>query len=148
MILVENRKARFNYHILETFEAGLSLLGCEIKSIRAGEVSIDEGYVRPTMNKEELMLVNAHIKPYSMSGDKEYDPLRPRKLLLRKSEIRKLVSGIEREGLTIVPLDIHLKNGRAKLTIGLAKGKKVADKRDTIKEREAKREMARGMSRK
>jgi SsrA-binding protein len=143
-IVSENRKARFDYHILERFEAGLVLTGAEIKSIRAGEVTVNEAYVRPQGG--ELFLLNAYIKPYSHSGDKDYDPRRPRKLLMNKREITKLIRELETAGTTIVPLDIHLKNGLAKLEIALGKGKAAPDKRQDIKKREAARDVAREMS--
>ena len=141
-----NRKARFNYFIIETFEAGLVLTGPEIKSIRRGDISISESYVGPYAG--ELFLIGAHIKPYSFSSAQDYDPLRKRKLLMKKHEIEKLRSRVEEAGLTLVPLQIHLKRGFAKLEIALAKGKQLSDKRDTIKERDSKREIARAMSRK
>jgi SsrA-binding protein len=143
-LVSENRKARFDYHILERFEAGLVLTGAEIKSIRAGEVTVNEAYVRPQGG--ELFLLNAYIKPYSHSGDKDYDPRRPRKLLMNKREITKLIRELETAGTTIVPLDIHLKNGLAKLEIALGKGKAAPDKRQDIKKREAARDVAREMS--
>lgn len=144
-IVTENRKARFNYHILETFEAGLVLTGAEIKSIRTSEVTINEAYVRP--ERGELYLLNAYFKPYSHSGDKEYDPRRPRKLLMHRREIAKLIRELETQGTTIVPLNIHLKGGRAKLEIALGKGKSAPDKRQDIKKRESEREISREMSR-
>jgi SsrA-binding protein len=144
-IITENRKARFDYHILDRFEAGLVLTGAEIKSIRTGEITINEAYVRP--QGSELFLLNAYIKPYSHSADKEYDPRRPRKLLMHKREILKLVRELETKGTTIVPLNVHLKNGRAKLEIALGKGKAAPDKRQDIKKREADREVARELSR-
>lgn len=145
-VIAANRKARFDYHILDTFEAGLVLTGAEIKSIRAGEITVNEAYVRPQGG--ELFLLNAYIKPYSHSGDKEYDPRRPRKLLLHKREIEKLIRELETKGTTIVPLQLHLKNGRAKLEIALGKGKAAPDKRQDIKKREASREVARELARK
>lgn len=144
-IVTENRKARFNYHILETFEAGLVLTGAEIKSIRTSEVTINEAYIRP--ERGELYLLNAYFKPYSHSGDKEYDPRRPRKLLMHRREINKLIRELETKGTTIVPLNIHLKGGRAKIEVALGKGKAGPDKRQDIKKRETQREIAREMSR-
>ena len=146
--LAQNRRARFDYHILETFEAGLVLTGGEIKSIRGGEVSLEEAYVRPSPDGGELFLVSAHIRQYNRSADQDYDPIRPRKLLLHKREILKLVRAVAAEGLTIVALDLHLKDGRLKLALALAKGKKNVDRRETIKERESKRDIARALSRK
>lgn len=144
-VITANRKARFDYHIIETFEAGLVLTGAEIKSVRAGEITVNEAYVRP--QGEELFLLNAYIKPYSHSGDKEYDPRRPRKLLMHKREIAKLIRELEAKGTTIVPLQVHLKTGRAKLEIGLGKGKAAPDKRQDIKKKEAQREVARELAR-
>lgn len=145
-VVAINRKARFDYHILETVEAGIVLTGAEIKSIRIGEASITEGYVRP--DGGELFLLNAHVNPYKQSGDKEYDPRRPRKLLLNKREISKLIRSLETKGNTIVPLQIYLKKGIAKLEIGVGKGKSAPDKRQTVKKKETDREMARALSRK
>jgi SsrA-binding protein len=145
-VIAANRKARFDYHISDTFEAGLVLTGAEIKSIRAGEITVNEAYVRPQGG--ELFLLNAYIKPYTHSGDKEYDPRRPRKLLMHRREIEKLIRELETKGTTIVPLQVHLKNGRAKLEIALGKGKAAPDKRQDIKKREASREVARELARK
>jgi SsrA-binding protein len=145
-ILAANRKARFDYHILDTFEAGLVLTGAEIKSMRSGEMSISESYVRP--ERGELYLLNAHIQPYSHSGDKEYDPRRPRKLLMHRKEIDRLIRELETKGTTIVPLQVHLRKGRAKVQIGLGKGKAAPDKRQDIKKREINREITRAMSKK
>ena len=144
-VLVVNKKARFEYHILETFEAGIVLTGAEIKSVRKGDISIAEAYVRP--DADALYLLGAHIKPYSHSGDLHYDPVRPRKLLLKQSEIDKLRGRVETKGLTIVPLQVHLRRGYAKLDIGLARGKAAPDKRSSIRDREASREMARAVKR-
>ena len=142
-IISENRKARFNYQILDTFEAGIVLTGSEIKSIREGGVSIGESYVRP--ENSEMVILQMHIKPYSFNADKNYDPVRKRKLLLHKREIDQLRGSVEKKGLTIVPLKVYLKRGFAKVLIGLAKGKASPDKRDTIMKREADREASRAM---
>jgi SsrA-binding protein len=144
-VLGENRKARFDYHIIERFEAGLVLSGAEIQSVRRGGMSIQESYVRP--QNGEVFLLGAHISKYEFSGAKEYDPLRPRKLLLKRSEIEKLAGAVERKGLTVVPLTIYLKNGFAKVEVALAKGKDAPDKRDAIKKREANREASRALRR-
>lgn len=142
--LVSNRKARHNYHILETFEAGLVLLGLEIKSLRNNGASIDEAYVRPF--NDEIFLLGANIKQYFHSSSvKDYDPMRPRKLLLKRNEIDKLRGKVDRQGMTIVPLRIYLKRGFAKIEIALAKGKDAPDKRQDTKERESKLEAARGL---
>lgn len=143
-VVAANRKARFDYHILESFEAGLVLSGAEIKSIRTGEINIAEAYVRP--DRGELFLIGAHIAPYSHSGDKEYEPTKPRKLLMHRREIDKLVRELETAGVTIVPLQIYFKAGRAKLEIALGKGKSAPDKRQTLKKNESQREIARAMS--
>lgn len=138
-----NRKATHDYHILRTLEAGLSLLGTEIKSLRAGHVSIREAYVRPT--GAELWLVGAHIAQYAPAARTNHDPTRSRKLLLHRREIRDLVREMQAAGATIVPLRLYLKDGRAKLEIGLARGKKAYDKRATIARREAERAMQRAV---
>jgi SsrA-binding protein len=143
-VIAINKKARFNYHIVETLEAGIVLTGVEIKSIRAGNINLAESYVRPQGG--EVFLLGAHIRQYSHSGGlKDYDPVRPKKLLLHKHEIDKFRGRVEAKGMTIVPLKIYLKHGRAKLEIGLAKGKDAPDKRHSVKERDAKREMARAI---
>ena len=144
-IVSENRKARFNYQILETFEAGIVLSGAEIKSIRADGISLSEAYVHPQSNA--LFLLNAHIRPYEFSAEKLYDPIRPRQLLLHRREIDKLRGRVEQRGLTIVPLRLYLKRGRAKLEIALARGKAGPDRRNDIKERDSRRELARALKR-
>jgi SsrA-binding protein len=140
-VIAQNKKARFEYHFIESYEAGLVLSGAEIKSVRGGGISLNEAYVRP--NNGELFLIGAHIKAYSHSDSKDYDPLRPRKLLLHKNEIDKLRVRVETKGLTIVPVKVYLKGSHAKIEIALAKGKAAPDKRQSIKERESKRELAR-----
>jgi SsrA-binding protein len=140
-----NRKATHDYHILRTFEAGLSLLGTEIKSIRQGHVSIREAYVRPI--GDELWLVGAHIAHYAPASRTNHDPTRSRRLLLHKKEIRDALREVQAAGATIVPLRLYLKDGRAKLEIALAKGKKAYDKRAAIAKREADRQMQRAMRR-
>lgn len=145
-ILVENRKARFDYHIIETFEAGMVLTGHEIKSIRNGGANLQEAYVRASNG--EIYLIGAHITPYSFTKHEEIDPVRPRKLLMHKAEIMKIQGRTTQKGFTVVPLEIYLKRGLAKLKIGLAKGKSSPDKRNTIKDREAKRDIARAMRKK
>jgi SsrA-binding protein len=140
--LLYNKKARFEYHILETFEAGLVLSGAEIKSVRANGMSINESYVRPF--SDGMFLLGAQIAPYShASGPDREDPLRPRRLLLHQGEIDRLRGRVEQKGLTIVPVRVYLKNGRAKIEIALARGKDNPDKRDAIKDRDAKRDLAR-----
>ncbi|HMO01523.1 MAG TPA: SsrA-binding protein SmpB [Oligoflexia bacterium] len=139
--LAANRKARFDYEILDKLVAGIVLRGGEVKSIRLGEFNLEESYVRP--ERGELYWIGAYIKPYLMAGREELEPTRKRKLLLSKREIDKLVGQVSTAGLTIVPLALLLKGGRVKLEIGLARGKKNRDKREAIKERQAKREISR-----
>lgn len=135
--LASNRKARFNYEILQTFEAGLVLLGTEIKSLRENGGSIDQAYVRT--KKGELWLINSHIAPYSFGNRENHDELRERKLLMHKKEILKIDQALAEKGLALIALDLYLSRGRAKLKIGLGRGKKSHDKRQTIKERDEKR---------
>ncbi|MCB0329911.1 MAG: SsrA-binding protein SmpB [Bdellovibrionales bacterium] len=142
-VVADNRKARFNYHLEEFFEAGIVLTGGEIKSIRDGGVSLGESYIVP--HKGELFLINAHIKPYKFDTQTKEEPTRRRKLLMHKREIEKLTGRVEAKGYTIVPVKLYLKRGRAKLEIALAKGKDIGDKRETTKAREAKREAERAL---
>lgn len=140
--IAKNRKARFDFFIEDDFEAGLVLEGWEVKSMRAGRVQLKESYV--TINNGELFLVGAHISPLtSASTHVVANPVRARKLLMKKYEINRLVGKVERAGYTIVPLDLYWARGRAKLKVGLAKGKKQHDKRASIKERDWKREQQR-----
>lgn len=145
-VLASNRKATHDFFIEETYEAGIALLGSEIKSIRAGQVQLRESYVR--VDRGEVWLINAHISAYDPASRENHDPLRLRKLLLHHREIAKLVEKVKLKGYTIVPLDMHLVKGRAKVTIALAKGKRQYDKRQTIAKRESEREMARALSQK
>ncbi len=140
-----NRKAFHDYEVMETLEAGLSLTGTEIKSIRAGQVSIREGYVRPRQG--DLWLVGAHIARYEPADSMNHDPTRERRLLLHRKQIRELTRALEAESLTIVPLRMYLKDGRAKLEIGLARGKKRYDKRADLAKRDAERQMQRAVRR-
>jgi SsrA-binding protein len=137
-IVAENRKAGHDYHLLETFEAGLALAGTEVKAIREGRVNLREGYCR--LDAGEAWLIGAHIGQYSHSGYASHDPLRPRKLLLNRSELNKLVGRTVERGLTLVPLRMYFKGGRVKIAVALARGKKVHDKRETIRRREIDRE--------
>ena len=141
-VVANNRKASFEYFLLEKFEAGLVLQGSEIKSIRAGQMSIQESYV-DIANGEEAWLVEAHIAPYAQANRFNHDPKRKRKLLLHKKQIRELWNNIRIKGMTVVPTRVYLKDGRAKIEIALAKGKKTYDKRATI----AKRDEARSAER-
>ena len=142
-VLARNRKASFDYHLLDQFEAGLVLKGSEIKAIRAGQISIKEAYVRT--DGHEAWLVNAHIAPYDHASRDNHDPTRERKLLLHTKEIDKLWDEVKRKGLTIVPLRVYLKNGRAKLEIAVGRGKQQFDKRQSIKKRDTEREMQRAL---
>jgi len=135
-VLATNRKASFEYFLMEKFEAGLVLHGSEIKSIRAGQVSIQEAYV-DVQNGEDAWLVEAHIAPYEQAGKYfNHEPKRKRRLLLHKKQIRELWNNVRIKGMTVVPLRVYLKDGRAKLEIALAKGKKAYDKRATIAKRD------------
>lgn len=142
-VVTSNRRALHEYHILESIEAGIELTGTEIKSIREGRISITEAYAR--IVDGELWLVGAHISPYGHGGYSNHDPDRPRKLLVHKSQIRELRTQVEQKGMTIVPLRVALRKGRAKIDIGVARGKKLWDKRDASAERDANREIARAM---
>jgi SsrA-binding protein len=137
-IVADNRKANHDYHILETYEAGLVLLGTEVKAIREGRVNLRDSFAR--VDDGEVFVFNVHISPYSHRGYAQHEPLRRRKLLLHRSEIRKLIGKTVEKGMTLVPLRMYFKDGRVKLAIGLAKGKKDYDKREAIKKRETDRE--------
>ncbi len=140
-IIATNRKARFEYNLLEHYEAGIVLLGTEIKSIRARQVSIAEAYVQT--DGDEVWLINSHVSPYDPASRMNHDPKRKRKLLLKKREINQLWNGVRQKGLTIVPVEIYLLNGKAKMDIALARGKKLYDKRRDIAERDMQRDMER-----
>ncbi len=137
--ITNNRKAFHDYLIEETIEAGIVLTGTEIKSIREGQVNIRDAYAKP--QNGELWLVNAHVAQYKEGNRYNHDPLRPRKLLIHKRELQMLSAAVDRKGLTLVPLKMYLKNGRAKVEIGVAKGKKIHDKRTSIIKRQSDREM-------
>lgn len=139
--VARNKRARFDYHLLETFEAGIVLGGTEVKSLRSGKASIVDAY--GIVRDGEVFLLNAHIQPYESRGYANHEPTRSRKLLLHRKEIRRLIGAVEREGLTLIPLELYFKKGVAKVALALAKGKKLHDKRDTEKQRDAEREMAR-----
>ena len=136
--VAENRKAFHDYHILETFEAGVQLVGTEVKAIREGSVNLRDSFAR--VDDGEVWIYNVHINPYSHRGYADHEPTRKRKLLLHRQEIRKLIGRTVERGMTLVPTRMYYKNGRVKLAIGLAKGKQAHDKRETIKRREADRE--------
>ncbi len=144
-VVTTNRRARYEYEILETFEAGMSLLGPEVKSLRAGRANLADAYA--TVRKGEVFLHNAHISPYNQAGRENPEPTRERKLLLHRREIGRLAGKVAERGLTLVPLSIYFKDGRAKTEIALAKGKRRYDKRETIRQREEKREVDRATRR-
>ena len=137
--IATNRRARHEYEILETLEAGLVLRGTEVKSLRTGQVNFKDSYA--TVRNGEIWLLGCHISPYSHGTDANHDPERDRKLLLHAREITRLTGKIVERGLTLVPLKLYFKSGRAKLEIGLARGKKLHDKRSALREREVRREM-------
>jgi SsrA-binding protein len=136
--IAENRKAFHDFHLLETFEAGLVLLGTEVKAIREGRVNLRDSFAR--VEDGEVFLYNVNISPYSHRGYAEHEPLRRRKLLLHRDEIRKLIGKTVEKGMTLVPVRLYFKNGRVKVAVSLAKGKKDYDKRETLKRREVDRE--------
>jgi SsrA-binding protein len=144
-VVSTNRKARHEYFIQETLEAGMSLQGSEIKSIRAGHISLAEAYVR--IDGGQAWLMDAHIAPFEQANRYNHEPRRPRRLLLHRSEIHRLWNMIRQKGVTIVPLQVYLKDGRAKIEIAAAKGKKLYEKRAAIAERDAKREVERQLNR-
>ena len=143
--VASNRRARHDYTILATLEAGIVLTGSEIKSIRAGRVSLQESYA--VIERGEAWLVGAHIASYPMAGYADHEPTRLRKLLLHKKEIRELAHDVRAKGVTLVPLRLYLSNGRAKVEIGVARGKKQYDKREAIRERDTKRDLERQLAR-
>jgi len=136
--IAENRKAFHDYHLLETFEAGVALLGTEVKAIREGRVNLRDSFGR--VEDGEVFLYNVHISPYSHRGSSNHEPTRRRKLLLHRQEIQKLIGKTIQRGMTLVPVRMYFKNGHVKVSISLAKGKQSHDKRETIKRREAERE--------
>jgi SsrA-binding protein len=141
-VVAENRRARYDYFVEDRYEAGIQLAGTEVKALRQGEGSIAESYA--TVDGDEVWLINSHIPEYSHGNRLNHEPRRPRKLLLKSREIAKLQGAVARQGLTLVPLSMYFNGkGRAKVEIALARGKKVHDKRDTIKERDWKREQGR-----
>ena len=138
-----NRRARHDYFIEETFEAGMVLMGSEVKSLRDGRANLKDSYVR--ILKCEALLLNAHISPYPAANQFNHQPTRTRKLLLHKREIRRLAGRISERGLTLIPLRLYFKNGKAKAELGLARGKKLYDKRDTLRKRAVQREVERSL---
>lgn len=143
-IVVQNRKARHEYHILDTWEAGMVLVGTEVKSLRDSKANLKDSHARLT-RKGEVFLHNMHISPYEKGNIANHDPLRVRKLLLHKREIRKLKGKVQEKGLTLIPLKVYFKDGKAKVEIALCQGKKHYDKRADIAKRDAKRDMDRSM---
>ena len=141
---IVNRKAHHDYFVLETLEVGMHLLGTEIKSIRNGKVSLDEGFARVNRDNE-LFLYGVDIALYAQGGPRNHEPTRPRKLLIHKRQIKTLTKHVQQKGNTLIPLNIHFKRGRAKLDLGLCRGKSRSDKRQTIKDREHKIEIGRAM---
>ena len=140
-VVARNRKARHDYHILETFEAGLALVGTEVKSLRAGKANLKNSFAR--VKDEELYLMEVHISPYDKASQSGHDPTRPRKLLMRKQEIKRLLGKTVEKGLTLVPLSLYFKGSYAKVELALVTGKRKYDKRKAIAEREAKRALER-----
>ena len=142
-LLADNRKAHHDYHILGTYEAGIVLFGTEVKSIREGRVNLRDSFAR--VEGGEVFIYNIHVSPYSHRGYADHEPTRRRKLLLHKGEIRRLIGKTVERGMTLVPVRMYLKNGRVKVVVGVAKGKKTYDKRETIRRREAERETRRAI---
>lgn len=142
-VVASNRRARHEYFILETIEAGIVLQGSEIKSIRAGQISLAEAFIR--IDGKEAWLEDAHIAPYEQASIYNHEPRRPRKLLLHNTEIHKLWNNVRQKGVTIIPLKVYIKNGRAKVEIAVAKGKKLYDKRAEMEKRDSQREIERNL---
>lgn len=143
-IAAENRKARHDYSIHETFEAGIELVGTEVKALRAGKANLKDAYAQITKSAE-VYLYNLHISPYEQGNQFNHEPLRPRRLLLHRAEIRRLIGKVKEKGYTLVPLKLYFSRGRVKLELALATGKKLYDKRQSLAEKDAKREMDRIM---
>ena len=142
-IVAQNKKARHDYFVLETYEAGIELFGTEVKSIRKGRVNLKDSWC--SIDKGEIFVNGMHISPYEQGNIFNRDPLRPKKLLLHKSEIMKLTGLVSREGYTLVPLSLYFKGSRVKMALGLCKGKKLYDKRESIAKRDADRDIERAM---
>jgi SsrA-binding protein len=141
--VARNKKATHEYHIADSWEAGIVLVGPEVKSVRAGKISLAEAFAR--VDGEEVWLHGMHISPYEPASRENVDPIRPRKLLLHRREIRRLIGAVQQKGFTLVPLDLYLSKGRVKVTLALGRGKKLHDKRETERRREAERETERAM---
>ncbi len=142
-LVSKNRRASFDYELLDRFEAGIVLTGTEIKSVRANKVDLQRSYVQ--VRDQELWLLDAHIAPYERAGYEQHDPLRPRKLLLHRREIAKIVDALAIKGLTMIPVKMYLKEGWAKIEVALARGKKQYDKRASLAKRDAKRQVERAL---
>ena len=141
-LICQNKKARHNYFIEDKYEAGIALLGTEVKSLREGRANLGDSYGK--IKNGEVFLVDAHISPYSYANRFNHDPLRTRKLLLHKREIRRLIGKVQEKGFTLIPLRLYFSNGKAKVELGLAKGKRLFDKREALKRKTMEREMERG----
>jgi len=144
-VVATNRKAKHEFFLFDHYEAGIALQGSEIKSIRAGQISLTEAYIK--IDNREAWLMDAHVAPYEQAGRFNHDPRRPRKLLLHRKEIHRLWDTVRQKGVTVVPIRAYLKNGRAKIEIAVAKGKKLYDKRQEIAKRDAQRDLNREYSR-
>ncbi len=144
-IVARNRKARHDYEILETFEAGIVLKGPEVKSVRAGKIQLRESFAR--IDGGELWLHGAHVSPYGPAGIRNEDPVRSRKLLLKRSQLRRLMRKVDEKGMTLVPLDVHFRRGFAKVAIGLCRGRKSHDQRQELRRRQHERDMQRELGR-
>jgi SsrA-binding protein len=140
-IICKNRKAHFNFEIEDSFEAGIALLGSEVKSLRGGKANLSDSYGK--FRGSEVFLVDAHISPYVQAGRENHEPLRERKLLLHKQEIKKLLGKVSERGFSLIPLKMYFKNGKVKVEMALARGKKTYDKREAIKKKDQRREMER-----
>jgi SsrA-binding protein len=141
-LICQNKKARHNYAIEDKYEAGIALVGTEVKSLREGRANLGDSYGK--IKNGEVFLVDAHISPYSHANRFNHDPLRTRKLLLHKKEIRRLIGKVQEKGFTLIPLRLYFSNGKAKVELGLGKGKKLFDKRETLKRKTMERDMERG----
>ncbi len=144
-MVAQNRRAKRDYWIEETYEAGLALLGTEVKALREGRVSLEDGYAE--IRNGEVFLVNVHISPYAYGNQFNHDPLRPRKLLLHKREIKRLLGKVKERGFTLIPLSLYFVRGKAKVELALARGKKLYDKREELKRRALEKELKRGYKR-
>ena len=142
-VVASNRKARHEYDVLETIEAGIELKGPEVKSIRAGQVSFNDAHARA--ERGQIWLFNLHVSPYEQANRFNSDPVRPRRLLLNRQEIRRVIAQVEEKGLTLVPLDIHFSRGYAKVTLAVARGRRLHDKREAVKRRDQEREARRAV---